>query len=641
MHHPIGRKGGMLAILFLAAGGGGQAVEEEVAALLRAAPPASDYPEADVIYLRQTSDVTVGAEGDITSRNRQIFKVCHEGGRQHANVMLWFDSSRESLLITQARTIKPDGSVIPVTPEAIRETSPLGSFPMYSSLKATSFSFPAVELNGLLDLTFTRVTRPVIPGEFNLTFTFGGTEPVLEDRTSLTVPAGKEFRMASHNLTVEPQVMASPDGQTQTYVWAVKDIPAVQVEPYMPPLTEIIGRVEVSSLKSWDQIAAWYQGLLQPQLTPNDALKKVVAEVVAGQTSAREKAKALFYWVQANVRYLALEFGKGAYQPHPVTEVLQNRYGDCKDQAALLLALLREAGIPAEFALLKVGPEPLDQSLPSLKEFNHALLRMELDGETLWLDATPEVCPFGDLPLADRGKEAFVLRGEAGAFLATPAYGDAATENTSQSRAELTLQANGDVTGKATVEIRGEATLSYRKGFKYAKPDDVKKSFEQGVAMISARGTLGTYELAELTNLDAPLTFRFEFTAPGWATQAGKFLMFYPRLHQRPSAATPFTRAERGHPIWWEESPLMVEQVEVRLPEGFTLEEIPPDVVLGSPEEGLVVRYQYHLEGNTLQAREEYKYYQTRRPSADYPAVRKLFEQWEEAGKRQVILRAR
>jgi len=286
----------MLVVLFLAAGGGGQAAEEEVAALLQAAPPASDYPEADVIYLRQTSDVTVGAEGDITSRNRQIFKVCNEGGRQHANVMLWFDSSRESLLITQARTITPDGRVLPVKPEDIRETSPLGRFPMYSSLKATSFSFPAVEVNCLLDLTFTRVTRPVIPGEFNLTFTFGGPEPVLEDRTTLTVPAGKEFRVVPYHLTAAPQVMTSPDGQTQTYVWAVKDMPAVKVEPYMPPLDEIIGRVEISSLKSWDQIAAWYQGLLQPQLTLDDALKKVVAEVVAGQTSAREKARALFYW---------------------------------------------------------------------------------------------------------------------------------------------------------------------------------------------------------------------------------------------------------------------------------------------------------------------------------------------------------
>lgn len=110
--------------------------------------------------------------------------------------------------------------------------------------------------------------------------------------------------------------------------------------------------------------------------------------------------KAVYRWVIDNTRYVALEFGIHTLQPYPVSAVFHRRHGDCKDKAALMVAMLKEAGIPANLVLLRTNDlGDLQDSIPTFAHFNHALVFVP--GENLWLDGTvlhhgSEELPQGD-----------------------------------------------------------------------------------------------------------------------------------------------------------------------------------------------------------------------------------------------------
>ena len=118
-----------------------------------------------------------------------------------------------------------------------------------------------------------------------------------------------------------------------------------------------------------------------------------------------------------------LEFGASAYEPHSARDVFTNKYGDCKDQATLLVTMLRQAGIKAYPVLLSVSYRgEMNRRLPSPGQFDHCIAMAEIDGRQYWLDSTAEVCAFGDLPEADRGRDVLVIRDGKGEFVGTPTY---------------------------------------------------------------------------------------------------------------------------------------------------------------------------------------------------------------------------
>src|SRR6185436_505411 len=118
------------------------------------------------------------------------------------------------------------------------------------------------------------------------------------------------------------------------------------------------------------------------------------------KTAPREKAEALVAFARRQVRYVAVEVGIGGYRPGSPQEVLERRWGDCKDKAFLLVDLLREAGIEAWPALLRAGAgNRMDSEFPSPNQFNHAIVAVSpaglglgeeapVAGGYLFLDAT-------------------------------------------------------------------------------------------------------------------------------------------------------------------------------------------------------------------------------------------------------------
>ena len=136
-------------------------------------------------------------------------------------------------------------------------------------------------------------------------------------------------------------------------------------------------------------------------------------------TDARAKVQSVLDALRRDVRYTSLAFGEADIVPAAPAETVARHYGDCKDQATLLVSQLRGLGIPAWVALLDSGPgREISPELPALGGFDHAIVHVP--GLDLWIDPTSLFSRAGDLPLGDRDRWALVCRNGVDALVRTP-----------------------------------------------------------------------------------------------------------------------------------------------------------------------------------------------------------------------------
>jgi tetratricopeptide (TPR) repeat protein len=241
--------------------------------------------------------------------------------------------------------------------------------------------------------------------------------------------------------------------------WAAEGVARVDVEPAMPGITEVAPYLHISTYRDWHEVGRWYWALVADPLKNDAGVKKVAAEVTAGLRERADKVKALHRFVIEKTRYVGLEFGIHGYKPYPVSQVLLRRFGDCKDKALLLMALLRAVDIDAELVLLRTRRAgAVDREPASLAIFDHAITY--IPGMDLYLDGTAEFAGMSELPIQDQG--VMVLRvSNTGTVLArTPVL--PASANRADRDWKIVVNRDGSARIDETVTIKGQAAQEWR-----------------------------------------------------------------------------------------------------------------------------------------------------------------------------------
>ncbi|MHB0998923.1 MAG: DUF3857 domain-containing transglutaminase family protein [Armatimonadota bacterium] len=613
------------------------APKDDAKALLQSAPQASQYPNAGYINLIDESKHVIKADGSWVTTTRTAMKICNERGRDAANIQLPYNSAFEKIKIIRARTIKKDGTVVELKPEEIREISPYSGYAMYSSVKAKVMIMPAVENDCIIDYEWSVSGKnSIMASHFWISWYYQAHEPIMQSKFILETPADRAFKQVSHNTKIESKVTVSKDGKTKIYVWESGAQPEINPEPHMPPLSEICPWFELSSVNSWNDIGDWYWKLIKPQMRLTPQIKNLVTDLTKGKKSDADKARAIFYWVEDNIRYVGLEFGTGAYEPHSANDVYMNKYGDCKDQATLLVTMLKSAGITAHPVLVPVGYKgSTGKRLPSPGIFDHAIGLAEIDGKQVWLDTTAEVCPFGDIPESDRGREVLIIKESGGEFVKIPVF--TAEDNFVDQQVKIKLNENGGITASVAWSSEGNGELSTRATYKYSKPSKVKEGLEATASSICPGAKLIDFSLNSSDKKDEPVKVNYSFQADGWANQAGKFLIFRPSLYQSVGSQTPFTSPERKYELVFGETSVDSANTSITLPDGYKVEEIPGSIKLDTDFSSY--EKTYSLNGSELVVSEKLVRKAARVPSNRYADVKKFFEDLIQAQKQQVVLR--
>ena len=343
------------------------------------------YPDADAVSVKSVREITYKTDGTCVDHDEEWVKVLTDKGRRDESELVLRYSSRYgaarviSVSIFDTNGVERVVDVSSTTMETTDNSSMDENIydPMHRKIVC---NVPGLKVGETIHYAYERSTfRSRIEGQWADMAVFEWECPILD--STLRVIAPKELPLKKMVVryplgNIDSSVEERDDG-TIVYTWQAKNSAQVFSEPDTPPFYLLVQNLQISTAESWEQLSRWYWDLCLPHLMTDDGqISAKVAEIVADipEDAFIERIRAIYKWVAQEIRYMGLtmEDDSPGYAPHDVNITFGNRYGVCRDKAALLVAMLRMAGIEAYPVLIQAGAKK-DPDVPQ-PYFNHAIV---------------------------------------------------------------------------------------------------------------------------------------------------------------------------------------------------------------------------------------------------------------------------
>jgi tetratricopeptide (TPR) repeat protein len=488
-------------------------------ALYEAASAVAVPDDANLLILEDDEAYTFDDAGRIDHVSHFVYKILTQKGAEGAdNLTVGWEPWHEARPIIRARVITPDFVEHPLDLNNVTEEPARGGdYKTYSDGKTLRAPFPAISAGVVVEAEFVEHdTEPFFDAGRVGRIGFGHERvPVEHSRAILQAPASLPLHTGALLLPRLKPTRTEADGKvTLTY-----DIGRLEgIEPAEPDLPRDLVRfpeIDFSTGKSWQAVSADYAKIVDSHAGPA-AVQAIVDKLIEGKKTVAEKEATILDYLDQEVRYTGIEFGEAAIVPHDPAETLTHKYGDCKDKATLLVAMLRAAGIPANVALLNAGGRlDVPADLPGMGMFDHAIVYVPADRSSksdgsktagLWIDATDTYARLGQLPSGDQGRLALIASPETSALVKIPESSSA--DNSLREYREVTLSENGPATVSEKTEPTGVFEAYYRTYYADKPDKDMREALTNYV-----KGQYVAEKLASVDRTDpADLSQQFSLT---------------------------------------------------------------------------------------------------------------------------------
>ena len=439
--------------------------------------------EAPVTLVSDVHEFVIQHDGSLDEHDDSTLRANNANGIDAvAQRYVWFDKNLEKVDLLAAETIDRDGVAQPVGPDGIRDVQEPRSAgaPTFQDGLLRTVVFPGVEAGSGTRIAFRKSrTRPVNAGYFGY-YVEPSREPVENQRLIFDVPADMTLHADARGYVALPPVTAN--GRTR-YEFDYRHGPYDRIENGSIGYPTYGDRLVVSTLPDYAAFAARYRNAAVDPSANDPAVVQLARALTADAADPHDKARILYDWVQANVRYVALFLGETAAAPHRVTDILRNRYGDCKDHVALFGALLAAVGIRSEPVLINLGSV---YTLPSVPGYgggaiNHAITWLPDLGR--YADTTTAGIAFGYLPPIVMDRPALLV--DTGVLSRTPAV----QPKRRTARVAIDAAQPGAARFHALVEDDGWTAELERTLFRRAAPDRIRQLANERLRQSGLRGS--------------------------------------------------------------------------------------------------------------------------------------------------------
>jgi hypothetical protein len=336
----------------------------------------------------------------------------------------------------------------------------------------------------------------------------------------------------------------------------------------------------------------WYKNLVSSQMDASDAIKQEVNLLTAGKTTALAKMQAIAAFVQHDIRYVAVELGIGGWQPHTASDVFAHRYGDCKDKATLMHAMLAVTGVESYHVVINARRGAVTGDMPAHNGFNHAILAIKLPddvsdpsliavikhptlGRILFFDPTNELTPFGQIGGSLQANYGLLVAPNGGELIKLPQQ--APEMDGIQRVGKMSLDINGKLNGDVRELRMGDQARSERRRIRSVTKDSDRIKPIEGILA----GSLPNFQIVKahalnIERTDQPFGFDYSFESNNYARMAGNLLLIRPRVLGIKSSGILETKEARKFPLEFEGPSRDTDSFEIALPPGYEVDELPP-----------------------------------------------------------------
>lgn len=466
-----------------------------------------------------------------------------------------------------------------------------------------SVSFPAVAPRNRTQLEYRNNYRNprFIPG-----FIFSSYLP--QEKTTFTIKTTADVELM-HEVLNDPdrkiKFKKSERGKQVIYEWSATGLEATKFDSkspslryYVPHLVIAVKSFKTSSgrknvLSSLDDLYGWYYSFVSDlrKDPPSPDLVEIVEGLKAPGDTKDDLVRKIYYWVQDNIRYIAFEEGMRGLIPHTGSYVCEKRYGDCKDMASLLVSMMDIAGITGYYTWIGTRDIPYAYTkYPTPIVDNHMIATyISDDGTYHFLDATSSHTPFGMPSSMIQGKEALIGKGE-GNYEVKVVPVISRDVNVHRDSVYLTIGGN-EILGEGQMRLSGYSMVFAGYRLDRVREEDTRRYVTRLVGKGSNKFFLDTYSVLDMENRDRATKIDYTFRIADYFQKIGDEI--YINLNLNKDYYNDFINTTiRRTPIENEYRYVKEEIAILDIPDGYSIEYMPPDVKHEGSLMGIVVDYE-------------------------------------------------
>ena len=219
-----------------------------------------------------------------------------------------------------------------------------------------------------------------------------------------------------------------------TLVWEVSNLKAIESESYAPQYYNFLPVVYTApnqfmmdgyegNMSTWKGFGEWQNKLIQGLNNLSEEDLRDLKGKIPQDASDLDKIRIVYEYVQANTRYVSIQLGIGGWKPFESQFVHEKKYGDCKALSFYTRSLLEAVGIKSYYTLINAGyskRQPFEDFPASY--FNHAIVTVPMQKDTIWLECTSQTNPFGYLGTFTSDRNALMITEDGGKLIHTKSY---------------------------------------------------------------------------------------------------------------------------------------------------------------------------------------------------------------------------
>ena len=453
----------------------------------------AEYKPA-ITYEKTVDTYNVNKNGTYVLISENVNLIETENGVNHdGEADIEYNSTFETVKVLSAFTLQPDGKKIQVPKDAIKTTEdPLSQgAPMFSDSKHKVIIFPNVKVGSRLCYTYKTVAHDVpfrnnfmLPDFYSPHYKY--PSHIININISKALPVNIDKRGVDGGLVNQSNGL-------NHYQFTYSQTAATTPEPGEVDAYDYSPYLVFSTFPDQASIGKDYQSKLAIKVKLTPEVQKLADQLTDKVTDQREQVRILYNWVKNNIRYVAVYMGNGGFVPHDITSILHNRYGDCKDHAAILEALLSAKGIKSSGALINSGDAFKIPKFAVTAPQNHIITYVpSLD---MYLDSTSKYSEFGTLPLSDLDKP--VVLTALNQIGHTPKMHKEDYEI--DSVISMKINDDGSINGKSHNDFKGSVAAGYRSSRVAHAEEDPQTTINR---ILETSGQTGTGALKSTDPLD-------------------------------------------------------------------------------------------------------------------------------------------
>jgi uncharacterized protein DUF3857/transglutaminase superfamily protein len=553
------------------------------------------YPPATkAVILDDEETVTVAADGKATLLQRVVIKILRPQGRGYAEVSIPMDRDSKVHWL-HVWTIAADGHPYTLKDNEMGEIGNEEYGILYVDLHRKVAQAPAADPGAVIAYEYEQSTLPYLQ---EYSWDFQDRIPTLHSSFELVLPPDWHYSVAARK---DAGVVTSQPAPGH-YRWQIDNVPGIDLEgvPMHPAFGAMAGRLVVRYSHDaapvgdarWTSIGNWYTSLASPSAQATPDLSAKAKELAAGQTDFMVKLQSIANYMQRNIRYVGIEIGIGGWKPHTADDIFRNRYGDCKDKVTLLRAMLESVGIHSTWVLVDTHRGFVDPHVPSI-DGNHAIAAIEIPADYsnplletvvtaksgkryLIFDPTNEWEPIGQIEPELQGSYGILSDGAESQLIQIPVLVPAADRVDHTIHAQLAPDGSLEA---SVVEQRfgDESNLPraiFSEGSQRQQRDALEKLLRSDLSSVSIEKLTAGHP----TDLAHPFELDYTIRVSGYARSAGDLLLVRPRIIG--SDTWPLPRETRVWPIDLSAVQSRTDHVDLALPPGYVVDELPDSVSL-------------------------------------------------------------